>query len=125
MSVSIHMLVFFDHEWAQKFGDTNDRSKLRLPALDLTRDWKGIAVATRMPWLMIESLKGFHDAFTKTNPPFYKRLTVQLGEYIAKQFKIRNMLKKELLSALDKMRGDVEQEMERAGPSIDRDKLWH
>src|SRR4051812_33318069 len=75
---------FYDHDWAQKFGKLSDRSTLRLPAFDLTRDWKGIAVATRMPWLMIESLQGFHEGFTKANPPFYKRLTIALGEYLLK-----------------------------------------
>src|SRR4051812_3296630 len=81
---------FFDHDWATTFGELSDRSALRLAAFDLTRDWKGIAVATRMPWLMIESLNGFHEGFTKTNTPFYKRLTAALGEYLFKDSKLSN-----------------------------------
>jgi hypothetical protein len=42
---------FFDHDWMRELGVLADKTKLRLPAFDLTRDWKGIAVAGGMPWL--------------------------------------------------------------------------
>ena len=78
---------FFDHDWAKSFGELSDKSRLQLPGCDLTRDWKGIAVAGRMPWLMIDSLQRFHVGFTTTNPPFYKLLTTHLGEYLLKRSK--------------------------------------
>jgi hypothetical protein len=115
---------FFDHDWAARFGKLSDKSKLQLPAFDLTRDWKGIAVATRMPWLMVESVKSFHGGFTKTNPPFHTRLAKMFGEYVTNKSQLSNMRKKELVEIVGQLGADVQRDMARSGPAFDPQTLW-
>ena len=115
---------FFDHEWAARFGKLSDKSRLQLPAFDPTRDWKGIAVATRMPWLMVESVKSFHGGFTQTNPPFHTRLTRMFGEYVTSRSNLSNMRKKEMLEIVEQLGADVQRDMARLGPAFDPQALW-
>jgi hypothetical protein len=116
---------FFDHAWANKFIDLTDKSRLRTAGFDLSRDWKGIAVATRMPWLVIDALKNFHIGYTKSNVPFHVQLTDRLAEYLTKDAGFSNMGKKKLLAKLHELRADVEKLMEQSKPAFDLDALWN
>lgn len=115
---------FYDHAWGVEFGKLSDESRIQLAAFDLTRDWKGIGLATRMPWLMIESLQSFHGGFTKTNPPFYKRLTMAFGRHVTEKSRLSNMQKKELLEIVNQLGEDVQKDMEQLGSGFDPDAFW-
>jgi hypothetical protein len=115
---------FFDHAWAKAFYDASEATRLHKAAHDLCRDWKGIALASRMSWLMVISLEGFHAGFTQTNPAFSQRFMDAVGNWVADNGKLRNMARRAILAEVKKIGAQVQEEMRVAGPPIDREKIW-
>lgn len=115
---------FFDHAWAVEFDTLSDKSRIQRAAFVLMRDWKGIALSTRMPWLMIESLQSFHGGFTKANPPYTKRLASLFARYVTDRSRLSNMKKKELLEVVNGLDEQVRKDMEQLGSGFDPDAFW-
>jgi hypothetical protein len=116
---------FFDHAWASEFLDVSKNSRMDEAACDLCRDWKGIALSSRMPWLMIESLQGFQKGFIRGNPAFSQRLMEKVANWVAETGKLRNMAKKKVTEEINRIGAQVQEEMQRAGSLIDREEIWN
>jgi hypothetical protein len=44
---------FYDMDWARRFSDLTETTRLSEPALNLILDWKGAAFTAAMPWVLI------------------------------------------------------------------------
>lgn len=115
---------FFDHAWAKRFLDESDMSLLEAPAHDLCRDWKGIAISIRMPWLLAHAIPDFHKAFTTGEPTFLQQLTRQVGKHIADKSTLSNMRKKELIAIVQDIGNHVQQIKEQM-PTLDVQTVWN
>jgi hypothetical protein len=115
---------FFDHAWASRFVDASQGTLLYEAAHDLCLDWKGIALASRMSWLMVHSLEKFYEGFSKTDPSFSGRLTRALGEYVASHSSLSNMRKKELIGIVGELGLNVQEDMKRQPSPIEPKMVW-
>jgi hypothetical protein len=55
--------TFFDHTWSRRLDELVAGTKLVGPVFSLCMYWKAAANTHIMPWLMVESLKGFSDGY--------------------------------------------------------------
>ena len=58
--------TFFDHGWAREISDLVHGTKFHDPIVSLCVNWKSIANSHVMPWLMVQSLKGFWEGFVQS-----------------------------------------------------------
>lgn len=116
---------FFDHDWAKKFHEAGSRARLKPVAFELTRSWKGIALAARTPWLMLKSLKSLHDGFVEDDTPFHKRLSRAFVDYVVKDTGLSNMRKRELVAKVDRFTAEAESAVKRLPAAFDPGALWN
>jgi hypothetical protein len=114
----------FDFGWINNFFDVSRSSRLNQIALDLASEWQGIARTSSMPWLMIESLKNFHQGYFKNNPGFCQRLTKDFGNYVANKSTLSNMRKKELIGIVQQLSKEVQNKLDNSKPPFDPEEMW-
>jgi hypothetical protein len=115
---------FFDHDWAARFTEISDGTLLYEAAHNLCVDWKGIALSSRMSWLMVDSLEKFYIGYTESNPSFSQRLTQALGEFVANKSSLSNMRKKELKGIVEKLGSQVQEDMKRLPSPVEAKNVW-
>jgi hypothetical protein len=115
---------FFDHAWGARFLQISEGTLLYEPAHDLCVDWKGIALSSRMSWLMMHSLKHFAQGYSQSNPSFSQRLTRVLGQYVTQKSSVSNMRRKELLGIVNELGSKVEEEMINQPSPVEPSEVW-
>jgi hypothetical protein len=115
---------FFDHAWGARFLGISEGTLLYEPAYDLCVDWKGIALSSRMSWLMVHSLKHFAHGYGQSNPSFSQRLTRALGQYVADKSSLSNMRRRELLGIVDELGSKVQEEMKNQPSPVEPREVW-
>jgi hypothetical protein len=117
---------FFDHTWARSFFQLVDLTKLEPLAFDLCADWKGTANTGRLPWVVIDSLEGFHAGYSLSKEPFWQKLTKALREHFLDRTNHTFSLtkRKELVGIIDKVSADVQEDIRKAPPAFDRQEIW-
>jgi len=117
---------FFDHSWARSLFQLVDQTKLEPIAFDLCADWKGAANTGRLPWVIIDSLEGFHTGYSQTREPFWQKLTKALRDHFLDKTKHTFSLtkRKELAGIIARVSEDVQEEIRNAPPAFDRQEAW-
>lgn len=101
---------FYDCNWACLLFQLTENTKLYPFAFDLCADWKGAGNTGRLPWLLINSLESFYTGFTKTNEPFWEKLSREFRKYILDKTKHSfNLTKqKELIRIINELNDEVQ-----------------
>jgi hypothetical protein len=115
---------FFDHDWVKVFQDSTDKSLLKRAGFILCRDWKGIALSSRMSWMMVKSLEWFQTTVWEYKTPAPKMMMKALVEHVTKDGTLRLMAKQKLVSSVEALYKQLDEEMRKAGPPMDRDAIW-
>lgn len=66
--------TFFDLRWSRKINGIAEGTIADRIVLDLTLAWKGAGNTHRLPWLVVEMLRGFQSSFMKADDPVMMKL---------------------------------------------------
>lgn len=116
---------FFDHEWAARFLDAVEPSLLKPAGFLLCRDWKGVALASRMSWLLVEAMDIYQRTIWQHKPPDPKRMLKALVEHVTKDAGIRHMARQKIIEGVHSLDQQFEESLRNAAPPVDRETMWH
>jgi hypothetical protein len=113
---------FFDNAWADSFLKAASETRLGQASLDLCISWKGSAVVCRMPWLMIDSLRGFHAGYTRGTRG-YQPILAAVAKIVTLRVSLSETQRREVTQTIEGLSGQIEQELAAVSP-LDPDEIW-